>query len=61
MQRNKMKKIALFSILAIKKVIGRWFQKQENQLNFQIRSGDREMVPKSGESRFMGGVDRYVP
>ena len=37
-----------------KKVIGRWFHKRENQLIFQIRSGNREMVPKSGESRFMG-------
>ena len=54
MRRKKMKKIALFSILAIKKVIRRWFQKQENRLIFQIRSGDREMLPKSGESRFMG-------
>ena len=37
-----------------KKVIGRWFQKQENRLIFQIRSGDWEMVPKSRESRFIG-------
>ena len=54
MRRNKMRKIALFLILAIKKVIGRWFQKRETWLIFQIWSGDREMVPKSGESRFMG-------
>ena len=40
MRRNKMKKIALFSILAIKKVIGRWFQKWENWLIFQIGSGN---------------------
>ena len=28
--------------------------KAENQLIFQIWSRDREIVPKSGESRFMG-------
>ena len=35
-KKKMKKKIALFSILAIKKVLGRWFQKRENRLVFQI-------------------------
>ena len=50
---NMKKTIALFSVLAIKNLIGRWFQKRENQLIFQIRSRDWETGPKSGDSQFM--------
>ena len=44
MRRNKMKKNRFVFNFSDKKVIGRWFQKRENRLNFHIRSGDREIV-----------------
>ena len=54
MRRNKMKKIALFSILAIKKSNREVVSEAGESAFFQIRSADWDMVPKSGESRFMG-------